>query len=229
MSSTRQSRVFDTRQHLTTTGKSRHAALGKHASILAEIYKQEINMSIWERRLSSTLAQDVADFVAANPDFQISLTTTPQRASTVLREAIAGSCHYELCDNIAGLVDMFCCLFELKRAGLRLTTLDRAMCPRFHTDKVPCRLLTTYQGVATQWLPHHAVNRSYLGAESDGRGDHETGLVQHKSDFRQLDCGDVALLKGELWEGNENAGLVHRSPDVRDGQRRLLLTLDFCS
>lgn len=52
------------------------------------------------------------------------------------------------------MVDMFCCLFELKRAGLRLTVLDRAMCPRFHVDRVPCRLVTTYLGAATEWLPH---------------------------------------------------------------------------
>jgi hypothetical protein len=37
----------------------------------------------------------------------------------------------------------------------------------------------------------------------------------------------VALLKGESWENNEGAGLVHRSPAVKSGQQRLLLTLDF--
>ena len=34
-------------------------------------------------------------------------------------------------------------------------------------------------------------------------------------------------LKGELWEGNETAGLVHRSPALAKDERRLLLTLDF--
>ncbi|MDP6198266.1 MAG: DUF1826 domain-containing protein, partial [Porticoccaceae bacterium] len=31
----------------------------------------------------------------------------------------------------------------------------------------------------------------------------------------------------ELWSGNESAGLVHRSPALKIGERRLLLTLDF--
>jgi hypothetical protein len=35
------------------------------------------------------------------------------------------------------------------------------------------------------------------------------------------------LLKGEAWIGNENGGLVHRSPNLTGGARRLLLTLDF--
>ena len=38
---------------------------------------------------------------------------------------------------------------------------------------------------------------------------------------------NVSILKGELWKGNENAGLVHRSPEVSSGQARLLLTIDF--
>lgn len=37
------------------------------------------------------------------------------------------------------------------------------------------------------------------------------------------------MLKGELWEGNENAGLVHSLPHVPVDGSRLLLTLDFLS
>lgn len=40
-------------------------------------------------------------------------------------------------------------------------------------------------------------------------------------------CGEVALMKGERWQGNEGRGLVHRSPALSAGQRRLILTLDW--
>ncbi len=40
-----------------------------------------------------------------------------------------------------------------------------------------------------------------------------------------LQAGDVAVLKGEKWQGNEGAGLVHRSPSGQQG--RLLLSLDW--
>lgn len=30
-----------------------------------------------------------------------------------------------------------------------------------------------------------------------------------------------------IWQGNEGAGLVHRSPQLPNDNRRLLLTLDF--
>ena len=125
------------------------------------------------------------------------------------------------------MVDMFCCLFELQRTGLRLSVLDRPMCPRFHVDRVPCRLVTTYEGCATDWLPHASVNRTKLGMGSNGMPDNKSGLFESTTDIQTLNCAEVALLKGELWENNENAGLVHRSPEVPAGQTRLLLTLDF--
>lgn len=92
---------------------------------------------------------------------------------------------------------MFCYLFDLKQTGLRLAALDNAMCPKFHVDKIPCRLVTTYHGVATQWLPHHVADRSKLGSGSNGLPDDETGLHPHQKHIQQLNDGDVALLKGE--------------------------------
>ena len=42
-----------------------------------------------------------------------------------------------------------------------------------------------------------------------------------------IDAGHVGFLKGESWDGNQGAGLVHRSPKVENGRQRLLMTLDF--
>jgi hypothetical protein len=100
------------------------------------------------------------------------------------------------------------------------------MCPRFHFDRIPCRLVTTYHGKATEWLPHRVVDRSKLGNGNQGQPDDKSGLFHHKNDIHRLKEGDVALLKGEKWQGNEGAGLVHRSPPVLSGEYRLLLTLD---
>jgi len=212
---------------IADSGKQRRLVTGSQPTVLGEIYQEEANIVIWQRELSASLRESIAKFVAAKPGFQDSFTVTPKCALKSIRNSLAGTGQAELSENIAELVEMFCCLFELERAGLRLGTLDHAMCPRFHVDKVPCRLVTTYSGVATEWLPHQAVNRARLGVLSGGRPDDQTGLYQSSSDIQQLSCGDVALLKGELWEGNENAGLVHRSPSVEADDRRLLLTLDF--
>ena len=205
----------------------RRATQGNDPGILADIYQADINMAIWQHELSLTIQETVKAFLAINPAFRASMTVTPQSVFANLDECFAAANQSELKVNIAELVDMFCYLFDLKRVGLRLTVLDRAMCPRFHVDRVPCRLITTYQGVATEWLSHQVVDRSKLGTGNNGKPDHASGLFQSQQDIQRLSSGDVALLKGELWEGNENAGLVHRSPAPANAERRLLLTLDF--
>ncbi len=88
-------------------------------------------------------------------------------------------------------------------------------------------LSASLQDSVTEWLPHEVVNRTKLGEGADGQADHQSGLYPHQHDIQQLNCGDVALLKGMLWQGNENAGLVHRSPKLANKGNRLLLTLDF--
>ena len=135
----------------------------------------------------------------------------------------------ELRNDILELVDMFCCLFGLEKTGLRLATLSRAMCPRFHVDHVPCRLLKTYKGIATQWIPHERLDRTRLGVNEHYQRDEESGLFQRETDIENLQAGHVALLKGERWMGNEGAGLVHRSPRLDEGEQRFLLSLDFCT
>jgi hypothetical protein len=207
-------------------GMFRHMSQDKQPTVLSDIYQAEINIAIWRREKHATLEYSVKEFLELNPTFQKELVLTPQNALSRISESF-GNKMTELSEDIAELVDMFCYLFELKEVGMRLKVLDKAMCPKFHVDKVPCRLVTTYQGMATEWLPHELVDQTKLGWGCNGLPDNESGLYQSESDIQQLDCGDVALIKGTLWEGNENKGLVHRSPGLIANEKRLILTLDF--
>jgi hypothetical protein len=196
--------------------------------VLTNIYKKEINIVTWKREPSSELTSAVNDFLNNNKTKAAVLAVTPENTNEVLCNTFGDSeTMMPLRNDIALLVDMFCCLFELKGAGLRVTILEQAMCPRFHFDRIPCRLVTTYQGAGTQWLQNDVIDRSKLGAGNQGKSDEQSGLFKQLSDINQLTQGDVALLKGEHWFENEGAGLVHRSPPVIAGERRLLLTLDF--
>ncbi len=210
----------------TDRTRNRFPAYGNDPFVLADIFREDINIAIWKRTSSRQLNVAVTGFVAENPQFKTAMTVSPGSARAQVSAATGGVGPTELIESVGELVDIFCDLFGLRRAGVRLATLDSAMCPRFHVDRVPCRLVTTYFGVATEWLPHQAVDRSKLGHGSRGQSDHDSGLFGSQSDIQQLTCGDIALLKGELWEGNEGAGLVHRSPTVLAGENRLVLTLD---
>lgn len=203
------------------------ACIGNDPTALAGIYQEHANIAIWQRSFTTELSQSIEEFVAEHPVFSKALTLSPESAFAKLNDATHGQAPKAMLEDMAELVDMFCCLFDLEAAGLRLATLSDAMCPRFHVDKVPCRLVTTYQGVATEWLPNHVLDRSKLGHGSNGLPDSASGLYHHKSAVQQLSCGDVALLKGGSWEGNEHTALVHRSPVLNSDAPRLLMTLDF--
>ena len=201
---------------------------GQTPEVLTEVYQQDTNMVIWQRQSDDKLEAAIDAFLTEKTSYKRNMALTPELALDTIHKALGNTDKVRaLSQNITELVEMFCCLFELKRAGLRLTILDSAMCPRFHVDRVPCRLVTTYRGVATQWLPHNLTNRSALDVRAVIDAQDQMGLYQDDSNIQQLKQGDVALLKGERWPGNENAGLVHRSPAVKVGEKRLLLTLDF--
>ncbi len=210
--------------------KQRRAAVGEKLDVLADIYQDEVNIAIWQRKTPELVPAATDKILLDKPKLQVSLSLSPKEAYEILIDALGNNGESAtLAFDIAGLVDMFCCLFDINHVGLRLTALGHAMCPRFHVDRVPCRLVTTYTGNATEWLPHDRVDRSKLGPGSQGLPDDQSGLYASNSEIQQLKTGEVALLKGESWEGNEDAGLVHRSPQLEAGKRRLLLTLDFAN
>jgi hypothetical protein len=206
----------------------RKTAMSDKPSVLTDIYDDQVNLVVWQNTLTNTVNQDIKQLLVEATHLKAILTATPDNIVSELSEhSHSLNDKHSLCQYISTLVDMFCTLFELKAVGLRLTILDEAMCPKFHVDHVPCRLITTFSGIGTQWLPHSKVDRRKLGAGSLGKSDESSGIMQNLDDIENLSTGDVALLKGEGWYSNEGGGLVHRSPALKNAERRLVLTLDF--
>lgn len=83
--------------------------------------------------------------------------------------------------------------------GVRLQRLTEPMCPAFHVDRVIGRVITTYLGAGTEWLEHAA-------------------LPPHRAE-----PGAIAVFKGDVVAGR---GVVHRSPPMARGDRRLVATFD---
>ena len=173
--------------------KVRRTTFGYAPDVFTDIFQDEVNIAIWQRQLPAPVHAAAARLLAAQPSLQLANTLTPEEVVTFLQDQISDESLSPLFDNIAELVDMFCFLFDLKRTGLRLTALDRAMCPRFHVDKVPCRLVTTFKGDATQWLEQAKVDRSKLGVGNNGLADDQSGIYTDPKAISTLVNGDVAL------------------------------------
>jgi len=202
-----------------------HQVAGEQMQVLTDVLRDDVNLAIWQRQLSA----QVADFAS-----QLLLQGEPLAESRVLELASADA-EPDLAGLVAGYSDLrgqaafiadvawlvraYACLLDATRIGLRLRVMDKAMCPRFHVDHVPLRLITCFAGAGSQWLREGVMPRERLGDAS--------AEPVRPAQIEQIGTGHVALVKGERWVGNEGYGLIHRSPQPAPGERRLLLTLDW--
>lgn len=198
-------------------------SLGETPAVLTEILEDGVNLALWQRRLPLHIADFGNLLISLNESLADSfvIELDSDEAEPDLRGLASGFCDLEgyagFVADVSWLVSAFACLLGAKRIGVRLRMLDKAMCPRFHVDHVPVRLITTYAGIGSHWLREGVMDRRRLG-----RADAEP-----QAHIEHIHCGEIALLKGEKWHGNEGYGLIHRSPSLANDQRRLLLTLDW--
>lgn len=196
---------------------------GETPLALADILDNGVNLALWQRQLPLHIAEFGALLVSLNEPLAESLVVEldSEEAEPNLLGLAAGCRDLEGYDgfiaDVAWLVSAFACLLGAKRIGVRLRLLDKAMCPRFHVDHVPVRLITTYAGIGSQWLREGVMDRRQL-SQAD---------AEPSERIEQIHCGEVALLKGEKWRSNEGYGLIHRSPALAANERRLILTLDW--
>ena len=196
---------------------------GRQPECLTDIFREEVNLAVWQRKLPDECHQFAQEFSSHAGRFERFIGLGPDDGL----EQILPEWAMELqgagvwLSDVREMIDMFRCLFEPAAVGVRLHVLPGTMCPRFHTDRVPARLLVTYAGKGTEWLPEKSIERP------DGPGPLPDQQVP-RSEIQTIATGAVALLKGEAWIGNEGRGVVHRSPDP-EGRTRLVLGLDWLS
>jgi hypothetical protein len=209
------------------SGRSIRQQQGATPTSLSSILDDGVNLAVWNRQLPLHIADFASLLLSLNEPLaeSLSLEMPDDEAEPNLHGLASGFSDLEgyegFIADVSWLVSAFACLLGARRIGVRLRVLDKAMCPRFHVDNVPVRLITTYAGLGSEWLKEGAMDRRQLGQAA---AEPQDDTLIHK-----IDSGEVALLKGEKWHGNEGFGLIHRSPRLDPGERRLILTLDWLS
>lgn len=204
--------------------RASHWATGSEISVLPRIFDDNINLAVMHRNLSASLRISIQAQCQVERAWQLSWLGKPDNElhADLVRKLPVPKAAEPLVEDIQLLAEAMAYLFDTDTVGLRLRLLDAAMCPRFHCDNLPVRLVTTYSGPGSEWLPESAVNRAGLGAP----GADKPEILADRGAIQRLQPGDIALLKGSGWVGNEEHALVHRSPELSSGQKRLLLTID---
>tara|TARA_B100000989_G_scaffold47303_1_gene30755 strand:+ start:451 stop:1110 length:660 start_codon:yes stop_codon:yes gene_type:complete len=115
--------------------------------------------------------------------------------------------------DMAEVCNVFCETLATKTVGFCLAT--KRSCQRYHIDNVPLRLLVTYYGKGTEWVPDSAVDR--LAYDSGMPNDK---ILTNYSARKFLNAWDIAIFRG----GPD--GLLHRTPDAALNTPSILLRLD---
>lgn len=201
-----------------------HAAIGQDISVLPRIFEESVNIAIFQRSMPAEIALSAQAQCQTDRAWQFSWLGKPDEAmvADLLHQLPVPEAAAPLVDDIATIAEAIAFLFDTSTVGIRLRLLNSAMCPRFHCDNLPVRLVTTYVGPGSEWLPEHAINRKGLGAPHPDKPE----IATNTSAIQRLSLGDIGLIKGSGWVGCEERGLVHRSPALENGSKRLLLSID---
>ncbi|MCB8890545.1 DUF1826 domain-containing protein [Vreelandella malpeensis] len=201
-----------------------HAAIGDDISVLPRIFEDAINLAVLTRPLGADVVLSAQAQCQTDRDWQYAWLGGIDDAfkADLARHLPAPQAGAALIDDVATIAEAIAFLFETETVGIRLRLLNRAMCPRFHCDNLPVRLVATYVGPGSEWLLEHAVDRAGLGAPRPDRPE----IIRDPGAIQQLAPGDIALIKGSGWVGCEERALVHRSPTLTPGEKRLLMTID---
>ncbi len=118
-----------------------------------------------------------------------------------------------LSDDIAALVNTFAIITKTDSVDVRLEQIDDDACWRFHRDAVDTRLVSTYRGPTTEWVPPAYSERAIDEQQS------------YEGPLERLGDHHVAIFKGK--SAGPGSGIVHRSPPISGtNQTRLFLCLN---
>ena len=91
-------------------------------------------------------------------------------------------------------------------------------CRRYHIDNVPLRMLITYAGKGTEWLPDEVADRLAFV-----KGEPNEKIVRDPTALQFMKAWDIAVFRGGA------KGLLHRTPDDALNGPSILLRLDHPS
>ncbi|WP_394833431.1 DUF1826 domain-containing protein [Pendulispora rubella] len=195
---------------------------------LDEILHTSINVAVWQRSLSGPLASWLQR-VAGAQSFatQTVLDARAPRWEPLLAPLPESAQRAELHRDLRLLFERFVGLTNADAVRASFSVVTTNSCGKFHMDYVGLRLLCTYAGPGTEWVPEHAVNRAAMDQPWEDVTVINRAIVPDARRVRRTRPGHVLLLKGAKFPGNAALGAVHRSaPIEHQGARRIVLVFN---
>lgn len=184
------------------------------ASVLRRWNEPGVEFALWERTWSQDLVAKL-DTLSVLP--RARFAARPENAEIAVELALSqsGCCDDALSRALAldieGLITRFANATKAGEIEVRLEAICDDACRLFHVDRARARLVTTYLGPGTEWVPTHCAAEAIHNQETYG------GPIHQMPRFA------IGLFPGSL---SPSGGLAHRSPPLKGtGRVRLFLCL----
>lgn len=190
--------------------------------VLDAINNPHCNLSIWNREISHEMKSYIDILVQKNFTSQ----SKKDELNGSLRELLASlpySSHLGYQEFIQDIQLLYGFMQQLSgnpNPKIHLALIHQTQCPLFHVDFNHLRLICTYKGKGTQWIDEENSDRRHLGCGRNEEVVKDTNLIH------QTKQTSVAILKGERFPGNMGYGIIHKSPELEEGESRLFLRIE---
>ncbi|MEM8764383.1 MAG: DUF1826 domain-containing protein [Bacteroidota bacterium] len=150
---------------ISTGTQHSNASIGQETLVLEKIHSRTKNIAICQRSVAA-LEQNLATTIEKPIEFRSSGIV--EEISILLKEYFQAQSHLDeaLMQDVLRLLGLFGQLTQVSTFRLSLVKLSSTMCPRFHADNNQLRMLCTYYGPGTLWLPDQAANRKAYRREN---------------------------------------------------------------
>ena len=150
-------------------------------------------------------------------DKETALTDLKDILEDVIPEAIRHDPFYEYWLGDMALICATFCEIQTSDAATFWLGSQRG-CRRYHIDNVPLRMLVTYAGKGTEWLPDEAADRhAFVNGEPNEK------IIKDSNARQFINQWDAAIFRGGP------KGLLHRTPDAALNGPSILMRLDHPS
>ncbi|MEO0734753.1 MAG: DUF1826 domain-containing protein [Bacteroidota bacterium] len=201
------------------TATTQNWQIGTTPQILANIHQEDTNITIYERDIAHL--QEEMDALLRTP-IEVRSSGSVETICQELAQVVRPSKYPGMFQDVQTLLLHFQNVASSGKLRLLLATVATNMCRKFHTDVNNLRLLCTYRGPGTLWLPDDNVNRSALNSCG-----HAGCIAREEALIQQAATGAVVILKGATYPYPGTQAVVHRSPSIENsGETRLLLRVD---
>ncbi len=194
-------------------GRAGAVVMTRSLATLSEIHDRDSAMVIVTRALPHGLENWLAAWAPHAPHVDGWLDADAD-VSFVAAGLPPGELRDAFVVDLATLLRGFMRVAGVARCRLAAGPVRNDSCRKFHVDHIPLRLITTYAGPGTEWVPDHAVDFTALDHPESCDCASPPSLVRDPSAVRHATAGDVLLMKGELYS-NDVRGQVHRSPPIQ--------------